>query len=135
MFSLRSVSSTYSAPRYAESSAQSSRLLFSHRWTGQSIAPLGRRRSAQLQHSSVMYSRTPPTSHLSGPSRRSLPSYLEALPSPCGTPSGGRRGSERAHGSKKSLRNLETPHPPAENSAPLCRCPPPAVGLPAGLAS
>src|SRR6478609_9105767 len=51
------------------------------------VAPLGRRRSARLQHSSVMYSRTRPTSHLSGPSRRSRPSYLEALLLPCGTPS------------------------------------------------
>jgi len=104
MFSPRSVSSTYSAPRFAELSARPSRLLFSHRWTGQSIAPLGRRRSARLQHSSVMYSRIRPISHLSGPSRRSRLSYLEALPSPCGTPSGGRRASERAHGSKNSRR-------------------------------
>jgi hypothetical protein len=82
-------------PPSAELSARPSRLLFSHRWTGQSIAPLGRRRSARLQHSSVMYSRTHPTFPLSGPSPRSRPSYLEALPSPCGTPSGGRRASDR----------------------------------------
>src|SRR5262245_127537 len=98
MFSSRSVSSTYSAPPYAELSARPSRLPFSHRWTEQSIAPLGRRRSARLQHSSAMYSRIHPTSHLSGPSRRSRPSYLEALLSPYGTRNGGRKASERAHG-------------------------------------
>src|SRR5262245_20069701 len=95
MFSPPSVSSTYSAPRFAELSARRSRLLFSHRWIGQSTVPLDRRRSVRSQHSSVMYSRTRPTSHLSGPNRRSRPLYLEALPSPCGTPSGGRRVSER----------------------------------------
>jgi len=75
---------------------------FRLRWTGQSIASLDRRRSARLQHSSVRYLRTRPTSHLSGPSRPSRPSYLEALPLRCGTSSGGRKVFERAHGSARA---------------------------------
>jgi len=48
---------------------------------------------------------------------------------------GGRKASERAHGSKKSLRSLEAPDPPAENSARPVSMSAQAVGLPAGLAS
>src|SRR6516164_11607357 len=100
MFSPRSVSSTHSSPQFAALSVRPLRLPFLHRWTGQSIAPLDRRRSARLQHLSVTYSRIPPTSHLSGRSRRSRPWYPEASPSPSGMPNGGRKVSERADGSK-----------------------------------
>src|SRR5215471_3717998 len=50
MFSLRSVSSMHSSPRFAGLSARPSRLPLSHRWIGQSTAPVDKRRSAPSQH-------------------------------------------------------------------------------------
>jgi hypothetical protein len=58
------------------------------------IAWLDKRRSAGSQHSSVIPSLTHPTSHRNGRSQRPRPWYPEALPSLCGTPSGGPKVSE-----------------------------------------
>src|SRR5262249_21033899 len=98
MFSLRSVSSMHSSPRFVGLSARPSRLPLSHRWIGQSTAPVDRRRSAPSQHSLVIHSRTHPISHRSGRSQRSRPRYRRALPSPSGMPSDGRKVSERRGG-------------------------------------
>src|SRR5215472_1240736 len=124
MFSPRSVSSTHSSPQFAALSVRPLRLPFLHRWTGQSIAPLDRRRSARLQHLSVTYSRIPPTSHRSGRSRGSRPWYPEASPSPSGTPNDGRQSSERADGSEKFSR-VKSGGYHRDNAAPFMSASPP----------